>query len=211
MFSIFRTAPDSELIFVASDSGVGGGSFSKPHSGDLLDLGFANGSNQPIVSRQPTEKQLDQWVLYDNLRITLDENCRGIGQINMRERLAYDLHNRSEICWTGIMVEMRLSGEAHRRYEDYLTSAAVPGANVGCMEAWSSVIFRIPVKEFALPARRGGLNEDMSTVGKLRNVARFEIKKIEVQMLSDEQGKNVNARDGLPETRNGLPLPLIIG
>src|SRR5258706_11641163 len=94
----------SELILVVSlDRSYGDGpSCREPLSGLITDLGFAAGPDQPITFRQPRERQPDTWVLHDRLSITNDDDCDGIGRVELRERFAYDLHHRSEIPWTGI-------------------------------------------------------------------------------------------------------------
>lgn len=127
VFSWLARRADSELVIVVSlDRSYDAPSCRKPFSGLITDLGFAAGPGRPITFRQPREREADNSVLCDRLSIQQDDDCDRNGRVELREQLAYDLHHRSEIPWTGIHVSLHMTAEIVGRYIGHLGDLALP-------------------------------------------------------------------------------------
>lgn len=210
MLSWLARRADSELVVVASlDRSYDAPLCRKPLSGLITDLGFAAGPGQPIAFRQPREREADNSVLYDRLSIQQEGDLGGNGRVELREQLAYDLHHRSEIPWTGIHVSLHMTAETMGRYISYLGSLALPSDS---FSEWREVIFRFPTRKFDFPIRRGGfdLKADTARIGKLREIRKFKIDRLTVQKLENADGKRIKAVDGLPAESGDVSPVLLI-
>ena len=210
MLSWHARRADSELVIVVSlDRSSDAPSCRKPLCGLITDLGFAAGAGMPIAFRQPRERDPDNWVLYDRFSILQEGDLGGNGRLELREQLAYDLHHRSEIPWTGIHVSLHMPAETIGRYVSYLGSLALPSDS---FSEWREVIFRIPTRKFDFPIRRGGfdLKADTDRIGKLRDIRKTKIDCLTVQKLEDADGKAIAAVDGLPAKPSDVSPVLLI-
>ncbi|SFI90445.1 hypothetical protein [Bradyrhizobium sp. cf659] len=183
------------------------GLFFNPDRANIKDLGFCDGLDQVISHRSPRPERLpyDLSCADRFLSFEPDDDSSSIGRVDVSEALVYDNQMHAEIDFTGFRVTVSLQRDAYQAYLNYVGDVRKP--ELGDQDSWQGwILLRIPSQPFEFPMPRGGADPwqiAKPVVGRLNPIKQFVFDEIEIQVLCDEQGRQVTFDDAARQARPG--------
>jgi hypothetical protein len=170
------------------------GSVFVPTFCSVSDIGFSDSAHGAIIDRPPRPGTVpyDNWCRERLLVVRPDDTVRAVGHVEIHEGYVYDNRYRGDIDFTGIEVTISLRSDAYGTYIKHVGKVKVP--ELTDHTSWAGeIVVRIPSSRFAFPMPRGSSHpwSNEKVVGSLNPIKRFNVDRVEVQLLRDGKGRRV--------------------